>query len=539
MTESSVGATTAVAEADATDTKTTAEPTESSDTAAASNASAEEETAETKQPAAKQAQTDEVAGQTSETSSDADSDEDDEEFSEQSFAELLAEEENKAIQKVRKGQRLEGRVVAITGDTAFIDIGMRSEAALPVPDEPPVPVEEGKNVIVYVVNPNGQVKLSLEPLMGYGDISGIESSWEAKEPVEGKVTGLVSGGYNVAIDGVRCFCPHSQMDLRPVPEPQDMIGQTLRFKIIRFERAKKNVVLSRRELLEDELRARREEARQQITAGAVLTGRVADIQSFGAFIDFGGIQGLLHISEIAHHKIPSVEDVLQVGDDVEVKILDITHESNGKERISLSRRVLLPDPFDDLGFEEGDLIEGEVVRLSRFGVFINLKPAVDGLLPRRFMKRSGQPIEMDSFTEGERINVEVVEIDWRDKKIALALPGWDEAIKSDLRPGDAMKAEVIKVIPAGVLVQCVDDPARGLIHKRTIRNASMKQIADAFQPGTQLDVVLEEVDDRGRYNFLLQGEMNGADASTMGQFMEGGQDSLGHNPFASFFNEDD
>lgn len=475
------------------------------------------------------------------TQADDSTNEDREESGELSFAELLAEQEAKTRRRVEPGQKLNGTVVLVTKEVAYVDIGMRSEAQLPLPatfQGEEVAVNDGDEVEVYVAKRNaGTVRLSLEPIMGHGDLSVIENAQEADKPVEGVVRSAIRGGFEVNVAGVRCFCPISQIDLRSPQEPSDKVGKTFQFKIIEFEPSRKNVVLSRRVLLEDERRQAREEAYEQTHPGAIVTGKVVDVRPFGAFIDLGGgLTGMVHISELAHQKVAEVKDVLTVGDVTDVKVLDVTKDNRGKDRISLSLKALLPDPWDELNLQIGDLRKGTVARHSRFGLFITLAPSIDGLLPMRYMKQSGRDLEAE-MPEGSEIEVEVIDVNPHDHKVTLALPGWDEELKSSLSVGDTLAAEVIKVIPAGVLVQCQEDPARGLIPKRTLTGLSQKQIADNFQIGSVHNVTLEEIDERGRYTFVIKtGEE--VKASDVEKFTSGeAEANLGHNPFASFFNK--
>jgi len=458
---------------------------------------------------------------------------------EPSFEELLKESEARSVSRVEPGQKLAGKVVSISKGTAFVDVGMRSEAAMPLnpEDERCQELAEDDDITVYVTSAKGQVEVSLDPALGYGDFSVPQEAFENEKPVEGKINKVIPGGYEVNIAGVRCFCPFSQLNLHRGREkqPEQHIGQTYEFKVIELDARRTNVVLSRRALLEEAMQRQLEETRAKLDVGVVMTGKVVSIHSFGAFIDLGGIQGLLHISELDHQNVPTVEDAVALDDEVEVKVLDITQDSKGKERISLSRKALMPDPWDTLEIKPGDRIQGQVARKSRFGVFITLSPGADGLLPRRLMKQAGRDVDMEQFTEGETLEIEVVEVDREGRKATLALPGWDEELKSEISVGETLAVEVIKVIPAGVLVQCVDDPARGLIPKRTLKHGSMKQINDAFPPGSRHEAVLEERDSRGRFNFALKSG-DELDRESAAEFM-GQSKSLGHNPFASFFDK--
>ncbi|CAM2006919.1 S1 RNA-binding domain-containing protein [Acanthopleuribacter pedis] len=461
-----------------------------------------------------------------------------EEQQEPSFEQLLNESQANEVKYVQPGQKLTGTVVMVSKGVAYVDIGMRTEAQLTIDeeDERSSALQEGAQVEVFVVKNKQPIILSLDPVMGFGDTSKIAAAYEKGQPVEGKVQAAIKGGFEINVDGVRCFCPISQLGFRNEEDRAAALGQTFPFKVIEFEAAGDNVVLSRRALLEEERQKKMAATREKLQPGAVLSGKVRDIQSFGAFVDLGGLTGLVHISQLAHHNVQRVEDVLSVGEEVEVKLLETKIDKNGKERISLSIKALLPDPWDELPFEMGQTVTGTVVRKTNFGVFFNLVPAVDGLLPMRFMKKAGKNIDIDSFQDGDQVELELVEINLHDRKIALALPGWNEEIRSSLKPGDELKAEVIKVIPAGVLVQCLEDPARGLIPKRTMKQGAMKNILEAFAPGSQHLVVLEEIDDRGRYTFVLKGDSTSVDDGTLGQFL-GQEESLNNNPFATYFSD--
>ena len=455
---------------------------------------------------------------------------------EENFEELLKQSEEKSVRTVKTGQKIEGHVVVISKGSAFVDIGMRTEAVMPLDgeDERHNNLSEGDTIPVFVTKPSGQIEVGMDPIIGFGDMDLLREAFESGTSVTGKVYGLMSGGYEVNVVGVRCFCPRSQLGLRPIAEPQAMVGQEFPFRVIDFEERSKNVVLSHRVLLEEERQALVAETRKKVIPGAVLTGKVADIQSFGAFIDFGGLQGLLHISQLAYQKVDRVEDVLTVGEEVEVKILDVTQTDSGKERISLSRKAVLPDPWEALGFAAGSRIEGVVVRKSKFGIFINLASGIDGLLPLRMLKKAGRSLDMESFEDGQKIEVDVVDIDFKDHKMTLALPGWDEEIKSSLKEGDMLQVEVVKVLPVGLIVQGVDDPARGLVHKRHLKHNSMKQLLQDYPVNARLEVVLQNIDDQGRFNFGIKNESEEVDREVMARFADDGSD-LGHNPFAAFF----
>lgn len=453
---------------------------------------------------------------------------------EPSFEQMLLEAEEKQVQYVRPGQKMKGKIILISKGIAYVDIGMRTEAQLTLPegDERVAGLKDGMEISVFVSQNKNPVSLSLDPILGFGDFSALLEANRDGKPIQGKVVRTNKGGFEVSIAGVRAFCPMSHLDWRTPQNPDEVVGEEFEFKIIELDEQSENVVVSRKALLEEERNRLRNEAKERVFPGAVLEGTVVELKPFGAFVDLGGVTGLLHISELAHHKVERVEDVLNMNDTTQVKVLDVTHDEKGRERISLSLRALLPDPWDQLGWQVGDTLEGEVVRKKSFGAFINLAQGVDGLLPVRFMKRDGKDVDPDSIELGSKIEVQVADINLRARKIALGLPGWDMELVSHLKAGDVLAAEVVKVINAGVLVQALEDPARGLIPKRFL-SGSMKELINNYPVGKRLDVTLTEIDERGRYTFGLKGEASDVDGETLKNFMD--KDDLGHNPFSEFF----
>lgn len=460
--------------------------------------------------------------------------------SEPSFEELLKESESRNPGRLSPGQKLLGKIVHSNKESVFVDIGKRSEAIITKieGDTRFDDLKEGQEIEVFVTKPGEVCQLSLDPIMGFGDIDAVAKAHEAGETVEGKIVGANKGGFEVNISGVRAFCPMSQMDVRPVDNQQEWLNQTHEFSIIEFDADRENVVVSRRALLEAELNRKIEALRENLVPGKTVTGKVVDIRPFGAFIDLGGLTGMVHISELAHQKTARVEDVLSMDEEIKVQILKIETQDNGKERIALSIKALLPDPWNQVNPQIGQTMTAKVARKSRFGLFMELSPGLDGLLPFRLMKKDGVEVNPDEIEEGDSLEVEITEVHPGDRKITLALPGWDKELKSRLKPGDPLTAEVVKVIHAGVIVQCTDDPAKGLIPKRMLKEGSMKAILNKYEVGSQHQVVLEEIDERGRYTFSPKKAGEGVDEETIDEFVNKEED-LGHNPFAAFFNKKD
>lgn len=457
---------------------------------------------------------------------------------EPSFEELLAQSEADTITRVTPGEKLKAVVVQKAADCVHVDIGMRSEAVIrSIEDERVSKLVPGDRLEVYVLKGGYEVEVGLDPVLGMGDISVLREAHQEENTVQGKIESTNPGGYSVNVAGVRCFCPHSQIDIKRVEDPNAWIGQIHDFLIIEFDEASKNVVLSRRKIQQQEIDRQMAKTRSLIVPGAVLKGSVRDIREFGAFVDLGGIQGLVHISELSHQRVDRVEDVLSLEQEVDVQILDVSQDDRGRDRISLSIKSLLPDPWDSLNLERGAKLTCSVAKTRDFGVFMEVKQNVLGLIPKRFLKQDGKTIEPDHYEPGTSLEVEVVDWDDKSRQITLALPGWDHELRSNLSAGSPLTARVAKIIGAGVILEGVDDPARGLLPKRLLSQSSFKQIEKDFPVGSEHRLVVEEVDEQGRFTFAPLSDRDLADRALVEQYQE--TDSIGHNPFASFFKEQD
>jgi small subunit ribosomal protein S1 len=288
-----------------------------------------------------------------------------------------------------------------------------------------------------------------EPTRGQAVPAEIAQAHTHGMPIEGTVTEVVKGGVSVMVAGIRGFCPISQLDGRPVADATVFVGRRLTFRVTRFEEPqgkRPNIVLSRRALLEEEAREKAQAARALLEPGKVMRGTVASLTSFGAFIDLGGIEGLLHIGEIAHGRVEHPKDVLAVGQEVEVKVLKIEPAKEGKgkggERISLSRKALASDPWQAAAalLKPGTRRQAKVVRLQPFGAFMELEPGVDGLLHVSELARDREVRHpKDALKVGQSVEVVVKSVDLGQKRISLGLPGGE---------ADEAEAAAVKLSPA-------------------------------------------------------------------------------------------
>ncbi len=260
------------------------------------------------------------------------------------------------------------------------------------------------------------------PVPDTPEIAALRKAKNERREVEGRVIGWNSGGFHVVVDTVTAFCPRSEMEPGGVKEPQSYLDQTFPFLVLRIQKKAKRVVVSRLAALRLERSRLRSEVREKISAGSVLDGRIASLTDFGAFVDLGGVQGLVHVSEIRRERVEKPEEVLAVGQEVRVKVLKV--EQGGK-RISLSMKALEPDPWKGVKdrFSEGAVVDGVVEKVASFGAFVALEPGLTGLLPTASMTLPRGSSAARLFPPGKKVSVQILRVDPRRRRISLALEG--------------------------------------------------------------------------------------------------------------------
>lgn len=331
------------------------------------------------------------------------------------------------------GEKVTGTVVSIGEEVAFLDLGAKAEATVPraelEDDDGALTVAVGDRVeaTVTAVDAGGNFTLRVRPGRGEASRAELRLAWRQKMPVEGRVTAVVKGGVEVTVAGMRAFCPISQLADRYVEDPAEFVGERLEFLIERFEEAgrRTNVVLSRRALLKREAERRADAVREKLEAGAVLHGTVSSITSYGAFVDLGGLEGLLHVSEMSHERVDDPREVVSEGQKIEVEVLRVepAEKPGQTERISLSIRALQRDPWLDVErrFEAGAVAAGRVTRLEPYGAFVELAPGVEGLV---HVSRLGSEERVrharDVLQLGQDVRVKVLDVDLERRRISLA-----------------------------------------------------------------------------------------------------------------------
>lgn len=360
---------------------------------------------------------------------------------EEDFAAMLeASLGGKAAPKLEPGQKIRARVLAFSGDWVFLDVGQKGEGVLDrrevldAEGNPTVAVGDALEVY-FLSRAGGELRFALR-IGGAAGRSDLEDAWKSGIPVDGQVEKEIKGGFEVRLAGqTRAFCPFSQMGLRRTDAAEQWLGRTLPFRITQYGEQGRNIVVSHRAVLEEERARQRDSLRDTLREGMKVRGRVTSLRDFGAFIDIGGVEGLLPISEIAWGRVEDLREVLHEGQEIEVVIKSIDWAAN---RFSFSRRDALADPWDQVrqDFPEGSLHTGKVARLTPFGAFVTLGEGVDGLV---HISRLGAGKRIsharEAVKEGQTLSVRVEKIDSETRRISLvpATEEESEAAETDFR----------------------------------------------------------------------------------------------------------
>jgi len=398
---------------------------------------------------------------------------------ESSFGDILNQFEQTHTHEAPGGEQgREATVVAINDDNVFFDIGQKTEGVMPVAalrdDQGPIPVKPGDVILVGVKgrNEEGYYQLSLIKVDRPKDWSALQKAFDEKLTVSGLVTAVIKGGLSVDV-GMRAFMPASRSGARDVPEMQTLVGQEIACRIIKLDTEKEDIVVDRRAVLEEERAKAKEEKLSGLQAGMVVHGTVRSLLDYGAFIDIGGVDGMLHVADISHGRVNKPADALTVGQELDVKILKV---DPAKKRISLGLKQLQPDPWTTVAdkYQTGDRVKGSVARVTDFGAFVELEPGLDGLVHMSEMswsKKVRKPSDM--LKPGDVVEVVVLSVNPSDKRISLGLKQalgdpWDE-VEKNYPIGTIVEGPVTQLKQFGAFVQ-VTENVEGMIHVGDIVN---------------------------------------------------------------------
>jgi small subunit ribosomal protein S1 len=343
---------------------------------------------------------------------------------EEDFAAMF--EASVKTRRFSRGQAIEGTVVAIGPDTSLVNVGGKGEAVIETADlkdhENDLEFSVGDRIQAIVVGTTGGITLSRKGIRGAASLLQLENAYQAGLSVEGKVEREVKGGYEVRVAGQRGFCPFSQIDTIRATDPAQHIGQTYPFRIIEFKDGGKNLVVSRRALLEDEQKAGAAELRKSIAVGATITGRVASVREFGAFIDLGaGVQGLLHVSEMGWSRVTDPASIVKVGEEITVRVLRV---DNDGERLALGLKQLMADPWVAAAssYDVGQVKTGRITRIADFGAFVELEPGVEALAHFSTFAPTGRADAWaKTISVGQTAPFEILAIDVDKRRIGVGM----------------------------------------------------------------------------------------------------------------------
>lgn len=417
--------------------------------------------------------------------------------------ERLLDQYHLSDQELSAGTIVRGRVVKKTPSHLLLDIGHKTEGAIPLEDfRNPQEFEEIKvgteiEAILERSRPqDGYFVLSKKKADAMRALEHLEKAYHSNNWVTGTIKARTKNGYTVDV-GLDAFLPESHADLRPLKDPDSLLGQTLKFKVMKFNRKEEDVVLSRKLLLQDEREKRKRRVFGRLVKGGTVKGTVKSLTSFGAFIDLGGVEGLLHISDLSWGKVNHPSEVLQVGQEVEVVVLDF---NENEEKISLGYKQLTPDPWLSVEqkYQPGTRITGKVVSLTDFGAFVELEKGVEGLVHVSDLTWSKKMVHPKKVLQvGQEVTVQVLEVNPENRRISLGLkqvtPHPLELFAQKHNPGSRLKGKITSLTDFGAFVQ-VDKDIEGLVHISDISWEKVRHPSDKLKVGEEIEVVLLNVD---------------------------------------------
>jgi len=401
----------------------------------------------------------------------------------------------------REGEIVSGIVVHVGRDSVIVDIGGKSEGAISLSEfgsGAEVSVKAGDKVDVYIEsreNDDGLVTLSKEKADKMKVWDEISSACERDELIEGTISQRVKGGLSVTIrGGVKAFLPGSQVDLRPIRNLDKLIGQTYQFKVIKFNKKRGNIVLSRRVLLEKERDQMKAKTLENLQEGMVVKGTIKNITEYGAFVDLGGIDGLLHITDMSWGRVNHPSEVFQVGDEVTVKVLKYNPET---ERVSLGLKQTQEDPWNhaEEAYPPGKRVRGKVMSVTDYGAFVELEPGVEGLVhvsEMSWTKKVKHPSKL--LEPGQEIECQVLEVDAKSKRISLGLkqlePDPWSLFTEKYRPGDKIAGKVRSLTDYGVFVG-IEEGVDGMVHKSDLSwTVKVNNPGDLHHKGDDVEAII-------------------------------------------------
>ncbi|HKB61170.1 MAG TPA: 30S ribosomal protein S1 [Gallionellaceae bacterium] len=421
----------------------------------------------------------------------------------ESFASLF--EESLSRKEMRAGELITAQVVRVDQNVVVVNAGLKSESLIPVEEfldaKGEVEVKAGDFVTVAIEsleNGYGETKLSREKAKRLAAWHDLEVAMEEGKVVEGYVNGKVKGGLTAMVNGIRAFLPGSLVDIRPVKDTTPYENKTMEFKVIKLDRKRNNVVVSRRAVLEETMGADRQAILENLKEGAVVKGIVKNITDYGAFVDLGGIDGLLHITDLAWRRVKHPSEVLAVGDEVEAKVLKFDQEKN---RVSLGIKQLGDDPWNGLArrYPQGTRLFGKVTNLTDYGAFVEIEQGIEGLVHVSEMDWTNKNVHPSKVVAlGDEVEVMILEIDEGRRRISLGMKQcqsnpWDDFAQNH-KKGDKVKGQIKSITDFGIFIG-LEGGIDGLVHLSDLSWAQPgEEAVRNYKKGDEVEAVVLAID---------------------------------------------
>ena len=421
----------------------------------------------------------------------------------ENFAQMF--EQSLANQRIRPGMILTGLVIDVSDDVVIVNVGLKSEAVIPVEqfknEQGVLEVKAGDEVEVAldsVEDGTGETRLSREKAKRARTWTRLETAFNNQEIVSGVITGRVKGGFTVEIETVRAFLPGSLVDVRPVRDTSYLEGKPLEFKVIKLDQKRNNVVVSRRAVVEQEFSAERSALMDNLQEGAVVRGAVKNLTDYGAFVDLGGIDGLLHITDMAWKRVKHPSEVVKVGDEVEVRILKFDRE---RSRVSLGLKQLGADPWENIArrYPPHTRVFGKVTNIADYGAFVEIEDGVEGLVHVSEMDWTNKNVNPAKVVHtGQEVEVMVLDVDEERRRISLGLKQcqanpWKEFAENYNR-GDKVAGQIKSITDFGIFIG-LQGNIDGLVHLSDISwDQPGEEAVRNYQKGQQLEAMVLAID---------------------------------------------
>ena len=404
---------------------------------------------------------------------------------------------------IAPGKIIKGKVIKVTSTHALIDIGFKSEGIIPMEDFTNIKdkneIHPGENIEAIVERSDlkeGYLILSYKKAIAFKALNSLERAYNHQTWVMGKIIEKTKNGYTVNV-GINTFLPDSHADVRTVKEPENLIGNRYKFKVIKFDRKSENAVLSRKLFLQDEREKRRVRVFSQLSQGQKIRGQVKSLTNFGAFIDLGGVEGLLHVSDMSWGKISHPSEIFKIGEKVEVVVLDFNEK---EEKISLGYKQITPNPWENVEekYQIGQKITGKVVSLVDFGAFVELEKGVEGLIHVSDLTWTRKVVHPKKvLTPGEEVTVSILNINSSTKRISLGLkqvmPHPLELLKQKYSSGARVKGTITSITDFGAFME-VEKGVEGLIHISDISWEKTKHPSEKLKAGEEVEAIILNID---------------------------------------------